>query len=124
MSKAQAQTKNKPPTSGEIYLLDHPRLRSSNHPHYCLVVRVNGTHAIVNFFSSKFDLFKDDKDLAIYDTDTEFVSTGLIVSSYLISEDYALVRVPFSNLFALGASVGKVTGHFKKRVEEWWGESL
>ena len=123
MAKLSKVIKNRP-TPGQIFQLDQPRLRRSTHPHYCVVLQVDATHALVNYMSSKFDLFHDERDIAIYPADPEFSASGLRFATYLICEVHGLVKVPIENLYTLGGSVGVATGRFLERIEDWWGEKL
>jgi hypothetical protein len=85
-----------------------------------LLLRVEGTEAAVNFISSEFQLFRPDKDLAIYEEWEEFRATGLERSSFLI--DGETVQVQLAAL--KGVPLGRVGGALKKLVEDWWGEAL
>lgn len=112
------------PVPGEIYLLNQPRLRQSKHPHFCLVLRVEETHALVNFLSSASELFRDGQDFWLHEDDVygEFKHTGLDKSSYLI--EGAAVQVPIANLFANGPAMGQIQGRLKAQLEDWWGEKI
>ena len=125
MPKSQRTGASQPAAKpGDIFLVDQPRLRSSTYPHYCIVIRIVANRALVNFMSSEFKLFKDDLDIAIYESDDDFKETGLRKSSYVINEEYALVDIPLSNLFTFGGPIGRVTGKLKEKIEDWWGENL
>ena len=108
------------PQLGEIYFLERPSLRRSVHRHPCLVLRVEGALATVNFISSEFQLFRPGKDLAVYEEWEEFKATGLEHSSFLIDGEAVQVQVTALK----GLPLGRVEGALRKLVEDWWGEPL
>jgi hypothetical protein len=108
--------------AGEIYLLDQPRLRSSGHPHFVVILDVQGDKVVANFMSSELSLFNDEQDIMLRIADAEFASTGLTKDTFVINQDYARVRIPAERLFDLRARpVGAVSGNFKKRIEDYSG---
>lgn len=110
---------------GEIYLLARPRLRMSSHPHYCVVLRVERTEAIVNFMSSEEDCFDDARDVLVRESDDDFKATGLSKRTYVINSEDALVKVSLKNLFEYGGAIGRAEGRFRARIEdEIWGDRL
>ena len=71
------------------------------------------------------DCFREDLgDILVRKTDAEFAATGLKKDTFLINRSYALVVVPAANLVALRDKVGHISGEFKRRIEESWGDSL
>ena len=111
---------------GDVYLLKEPKLRGSPKNHYCVVLRVQKDGAVINFLSSEPDLFDEQKDLLLRQTDPEFSTTGLPPRDcFYINQDYAIQLVPIQNLFALKPSrVGYISGEFKKRIEDLFGDKL
>jgi hypothetical protein len=113
-------------TPGEIYLLDQPRLRKSNYPHYVIVLAVIDGEAWVNFCSSEEQQFMPERgDIMIRRSDIEFKSTGFTKDTFLINQEYARVIVAPENLFELKPrAVGYVSGRFKERIEDYFGDKL
>ena len=110
---------------GDIFYLDQPRLRGADDPHYCVVLRLDGDSAFVNFLSSQMDAFDEaEGDILVKSSDAEFPATGLKKDTFVINRSYARVTVPIANLFSLREKVGQVSGEFKRQIEELWGEEL
>jgi len=110
-----------PAIPGEIYLLDDTsaRLRDSESARYVLVLRVEGEHAQIAYFSSRFDILKPGQGISIYKDWEEFPASGLKMDCYLVTDP--LGRTKISNLTD---RKGKIEGRFKKLVDDWWGEPL
>jgi hypothetical protein len=112
-----------PPSPGDIYELEAPRLRKSTHRHRALFIRVDGEKATFLFMSSQFDAYEEGVDFPIRTEDedkAEFSLAGLSKSSYVIDDPHFDVPLTeFSGVFK-----GKVTGSLKKRIESWWGEAF
>jgi hypothetical protein len=108
------------PHPGEIYFLERPRLRRATHGHPCLVLRVEGGTATINFISSEFGLFRPGTDLAMYDDWPEFGTTGLDTSSFLVGGE--AVQIPVAALPA--QPLGHLEGRLKTLVDDWWGEVI
>ncbi|MCZ7648381.1 MAG: hypothetical protein M5U26_24500 [Planctomycetota bacterium] len=110
-----------PVVPGEIYLLDDAdaRLRDSESVRYVLVLRIEGGQADIAYFSSRFDLFRDGKDIAIYRTWSEFPASGLTMDCYLITDPLGRTKVS-----KLTHRKGRIGGAFKQSVEDWWGQAL
>ena len=106
--------------SGQIYFFPRARVGRSQYPRPGLVLRVSATDATVCYFSTKFDL-KESGAGVIEKTDPEFSASGLKHSSYLLEQ--AMAELP-AHEFKGAKLLGKATGEFKKRVEEWYGAPL
>lgn len=112
--------------SGEIYKIDRPRLNNAQWPHYCVVMKVFPDGKVwANFLGSKPDNYRPESgDILLKSTDTDFATTNLSHSTYLINREYARIEIPISNLFELEPRVGYVSGDFKKAIEELSGLEL
>ena len=110
-----------PAVPGEIYYLDDgaSRLRDSQSARYVLVLFVEGGFAQIAYFSSRFTLFRPEKDISIYKDWEEFQASGLTVDCYLVTDP--LGRTEVANL---NDRRGRIHGQFKQLVEDWWGEPL
>lgn len=110
-----------PAVPGEIYLLDDAdaRLRDSESARYVLVLGIDGEHADIAYFSSRIDLFRDGRDIAIYKSWDEFPATGLTMDCYLITDPLGRTKAA-----RLTNRRGRIEGGFKQSVEDWWGDAL
>ena len=106
--------------AGQIYFFPKVKLGKAEYGRPGLVLRVWATGASIAYFSTRFDL-KEPHEVAILDTDPEFKATGLRESSYIVDQPAADVSLDF---FKDAKLRGRATGHFKKYVEDWYGEPI
>ena len=106
--------------AGQIYFLRKAvNVGEADYPRPCLVLRASKHDATICYFSTKMENRKPDQ-VAIEATDPDFKASGLRDSSFILG---ALADVEPEYL--KGAKLlGRATGEFKKRVEDWYGLPL
>lgn len=106
--------------AGQIYFIPKVDLGKADYGRPCLVLRVSKHDVMVCFFSTKIQ-YRQSHEVIIEAADPDFKATGLRDSSYILNTPTPDVALEFFN----GAKLlGRATGEFKKRVEEWYGMPL
>jgi len=106
--------------AGQIYFLRKAvKVGKADYPRPCLVLRASKLDATICYFSTKLENRKPG-DVAIEATDPDFKASGLHDSSYILG---ALPDVEIE-YFKGAKLLGRATGEFKKRVEDWYGLPL
>src|SRR5476649_1429749 len=106
--------------AGQIYFIPKVDLGKANNGRPCLVLRASNHDATVCFFSTKIE-YRERGEVVILDTDTDFKASGLRASSYIVDDLPQDVRLEY---FKGAKLLGRATGDFKKRVEDWYGAPL
>jgi len=107
-------------SAGQIYFIPKVDLGKADYGRPCLVLRVSKRDATVCYFSTKIE-YREPGEVAILDTDADFKASGLRNSSYIMDETTPDVALEF---FKGAKLLGRATGEFKKRVEDWYGLPL
>ena len=107
--------------AGQIYFIrKRVPLGKADYGRPCLVLRISQSDASVCFFSTKME-YLESGQVALYTDDPDFKATVLRDSSRIIGGMTPDVPLDY---FQGAKLLGRATGDFKKRVEEWYGMSL
>ena len=86
----------------------------------CLVLRASKLDATICYFSTKME-YRKTREVAVNPGDPDFLATGLRDSSYILNSPADDVELDY---FKGAKLLGRATGDFKKRVEDWYGAPL
>jgi hypothetical protein len=104
---------------GQFYRV-HIRLREVHYARPILILQTSSGIIDICALSTKFELFEPN-DLTINKLDSDFLSTGLDETCYLI---FRSIRNATPQFFDDAKYLGQVTGEIKRQVENWWGAPL
>jgi hypothetical protein len=106
--------------AGQIYFIPKVDLGKADYGRPCLVLRASKHDATVCFFSTKIE-YREPGEVAIHAADADFKASGLRDSSYIADDLTQDVKLDY---FKGAKLLGRATGEFKKRVEDWYGLPL
>jgi|ERR1043165_3073115 hypothetical protein len=107
--------------AGQIYFLRKAvGIGRANYGRPCLVLCVSKLDATICYFSTKME-YRKPHEVAVRPSDSEYLTTGLRDSSYILNSPTDDVDLDY---FKGAKLLGRATGDFKKRIEEWYGAPL
>lgn len=107
--------------AGQIYFLRKVvNIGEAAYGRPCLVLRASKLDATICFFSTKIE-YRQLQEVVIEEADPDFNATGLRDSSFILNRPTPDVPLEF---FKDAKLLGRATGEFKRRVEEWYGLPL
>src|SRR5947207_1171409 len=107
--------------AGQIYFLRKDvSIGEVSYGRPCLVLRASKFDATVCYFSTKME-YRRLHEVVIVAADPDFKASGLRDSCYILNSPTDDVTLEF---FKGAKLLGRATGKFKKRAEEWYGLPL